>query len=98
MKGDGCVSKYPLDFHQLCDGYKVAGYWTIRAGYPYTMFNIPSYIIENIRRLDNQPHPARRMGGEMKKQEILEAITEASRNNMALRKSDILSNLYEDDT
>ena len=34
----------------------------------------------------------------MKKQEILEAITEASRNNMALRKSDILSNLYEDDT
>ena len=45
-KGDGIVSKYPLEFRPLYDGYKVAGYWTIRAGYPYTMFNIPFYIID----------------------------------------------------
>jgi len=45
-KGNGCVSKNPLEFHPLGDGYKVAGYWTIRAGYSYLMFNIPAYLIE----------------------------------------------------
>jgi len=45
-KGNGCVSKNPLEFHPLGDGYKVAGYWTIRAGYSYLMFNIPAYLID----------------------------------------------------
>ncbi len=45
-KGNGCVSENPLEFHPLGDGYKVAGFWTIRAGYSYLMFNIPAYLID----------------------------------------------------
>jgi len=43
--GDGVVSVNPLEFITLSDGYKIAGYWSVRPGYPYTIFNIPSYLI-----------------------------------------------------
>ena len=44
--GDGVVSVNPLEYITLSDGYKIAGYWSVRPGYPYTIFNIPSYLID----------------------------------------------------